>query len=102
MRRFLAWMVVLGVERITGSIESAASALDQAERVAPLNEWLLLQIATLADGTDIFKRALNMLSAVVAGDWEIADRDCEELLRLHPAHPAAHLVRPFNPCLIAS
>jgi tetratricopeptide (TPR) repeat protein len=106
-----AWLAMSEVEKMNGNMQQALNAAEKGLLTSPNNESLLAQIATVSDATGKPERALLALNALVAlvptshdyrtkrmltsvsmGDWDQAEQDCNELLRINPTNPTAHLV----------
>ena len=99
-------------EKLSGNMAAALAAAQEGLKQSPRNEYLLAQVANLADASNQSDLAFEMLSqlinqvprshdyrakrmftAVSLGRWDEAEEDCRELLRINPLFPTAHLVR---------
>jgi predicted CXXCH cytochrome family protein len=107
-----AWLALSETEKWSGNMPAALTAAQNGLQQVPDNEDLLSQVANLADAANQPELAWNMLNrllvmvpsshdylakrmltGVTLGNWEQAEKDCRELLRLNPLFPSARLVR---------
>ncbi len=105
------WLALSETERLSGDMAAALTAAQNGLISAKSSEMLWAQVAMLADATnqpDLAFEALSqllsrvphsheylakrMLTGVVLGNWDQAEADCRELLRINPVFPSAHLV----------
>ncbi|MBU6239438.1 MAG: hypothetical protein KGQ51_16570 [Planctomycetes bacterium] len=107
-----AWLALSETEKMSGNMQAALSAAQEGLKLSPRNEYLLAQVANLADVSNqpelAFEilnqliqevprshdyRAKRMFTAVTLGRWDQAEEDCRELLSINPLFPTAHLVQ---------
>jgi len=107
-----AWLALSTAYVGKGDANGALAAAENALKVAPRNEDVLIQVAFAAERAGKLEQsertyreliALNpasqdyrlkhMANLVASGDWYAADEASEELLRLNPVQPTARLVR---------